>query len=58
MATVETHDGCDWKNWITYDATHPWRVDGRMLYLKNGTSVTYLKDSTKYRTLKSIASAD
>ena len=29
-----------------------------MLYLKNGTRVTYLNDSTKYRTLKSIASAD
>jgi len=32
--------------------------DGRMLYLKNGTSVTYRNDSTKYRTLISIASAD
>jgi len=32
--------------------------DGRMLYLKNGTRVTYLNDSTKYQTLKSIASAD
>ena len=29
-----------------------------MLYLKNGTRVTHLKNSTKYRTLKSIASAD
>ena len=32
--------------------------DGRMLYLKNDTRVTHLIYSTKYRTLKSIASAD
>ena len=28
--------------------------DGRTLYLKNGVHVTHLKDSTQYRTLKSI----
>ena len=32
--------------------------DGRTLYLKNGTRVTQLKDSTKYLSLKSIGSAD
>jgi len=32
--------------------------DGRTLYLKNGTRVTQLKDSTKYLALKSIGSDD
>ena len=40
-----------------YDEFHLGK-DGRMLYLKNGTRVTYLKDSTKYRTLKFIDSVD
>jgi len=32
--------------------------DGQMLYLKNGTRVTQLKDSVKYLALKSIGTAD